>query len=380
MLEELLESHGHSVIPFAAHSENNRPTPWAEYFPTGVDTKNPEIGDIKRFVYSVEARNNMERLLEEAPKIDLAHLHIYYGQLSASILEPLKRAGVPIVQSLHDYKLTCPVYSHVSNGEACEACGGKHFWKALPRRCNQDSLSRTALSVLESYVSRALGDNREIDHFIAVSNFLRRKMTEHRVVAPTDISTVHNFVDANKFEPATEQGNYIFYFGRLESIKGVETLIEAMRPLSDIDLYLAGEGSLRGPMEKQIQEEKLNHIHFIGFQSGSELYDWVRGSVCTVLPSECYEICPMTVLESYACARPVIGAEIGGIPELVSEGEDGFLFPSGNVEGLRDRIVQMIDHRHRAVEMGRIGRKKIEDRFGPETHYTKIKNIYKGIL
>ena len=375
-LGELLEARGHTVVPFASQHPENRPSKWDDYFPLGVDTRAPSPGDAARFVYSPEARRQMGRLLKDGGPFDLAHLHIYYGQLTASILKPLAEAEVPIVQTLHEYKLTCPVHSHLSQGEICEACAGHAFWRALPRRCNEGSLARTALSVLEASVSRALGDTHRIDHFIAVSDFLRDKMIEHDVASPDDITTVHNFVDPDRFEPSRQRGDHVLYFGRIAPEKGLRTLIDAAAPLTDLPVRIAGTGEQRETLESEVARRGLEHIQFVGFQNGEELWDLVRGSICTLLPSEWYENCPMAVLESLACARSVIGADIGGVPELVDDSVDGRLFPSGNEEALREALVWMQEHRDEAVEMGRRGREKIEEQFSPERHYEQVREVY----
>lgn len=379
-LGELLEARGHTVVPFASQHPNNRPSKWDEYFPPGVDTQAPSPSDAARFVYSPEARREMRRLLEDGGPFDLAHLHIYYGQLTASILKPLVEAEVPLVQTLHEYKLTCPVHSHRSQGEICEACAGHAFWRALPRRCNEGSLARTALSVLEASVSRALGDAHHIDHFIAVSDFLRDKMIEHDVIAPDDITTVHNFVDPDRFDPSRRRGEHVLYFGRIAPEKGLRTLIDAAAPLTDLPVRIAGTGEQREALEADVARRGLDHFEFVGFRNGADLWDLVRGSICTLLPSEWYENCPMAVLESLACARPVIGADIGGIPELVDDSVDGRLFPSGDVEALREALVWMQEHRDEAMEMGRRGREKIEERFSPEQHYRQVREVYAEVL
>jgi len=379
-LGELLEDKGHTVVPFASQHPDNRPSEWSGYFPSGVDTQDPSLSGAVRFVYSPEARRQMARLLDDGGPFDLAHLHIYYGQLTASILKPLLAAGVPIVQTLHEYTLTCPVHSHLSQGEICEACEGHAFWRALPRRCNDGSLARTALSVLEASVSRTLGDTRHVDHFIAVSDFLREKMIEHDVVAPDDITTVHNFVDPDRFEPSRQEGEHVLYFGRIAPEKGIRTLINAVVPLTDLPVRIAGTGKQRESLEAEVTRRGLDHIEFVGFQDGEKLWDLVRRSICTVLPSEVYENCPMSVLESLACARPVIGADIGGIPELLDDRADGRLVPSGDAEALREALVWMQSHPDRAVEMGQRGRKKVDGHFSPESHYEQVRNVYTEVV
>lgn len=378
-LEALLKHHQHGVIPYAVAGEQNLATRWSRYFPPGVDVSRPNFFDVLRFLYSRPAKRHLKRLLRDVT-IDVAHLHIYYGQLTASVLAPLRQAGIPIIQSLHEYKLTCPVYTHISKGQLCESCAGKYFWRALPRRCNRESLARTLTSVAEAYVSRALGDVSKVDHFIAVSDFLRRKMLQYGVTKPENITTIHNFVDPRHFEVSRVAGDYVLYFGRIASVKGIQTLISATEPLRDVPLYIVGDGEERAELETHVRQHALHHIRFLGFRQGNELYELIRNCICVVLPSEWYENCPMSVLESLASGRPVIGSDIGGIPELIEDGVDGYLVPSGNAEALREKLLWMASHKTRAVEMGHAGRKKIEKKFSPEIHYQQLMDVYERVL
>ena len=377
-LAELLRKHGHRVIPFTAANAHNEPSEWERYFPRGADFEHPGAGDLLRFLYSHDAVKSIRLLLQDT-NIDLAHFHIYYGKLTASILEVLKRDGIPLIQTLHEYKLTCPVYSHLSNDQICEACEGKHFWRALPKRCNRGSLARTALSVTESYISKMLGAVKKFDHFISVSHFLREKAISHGI--PEDkISTVHNFVDVSDITPNFSIGNYVLYFGRVHRSKGILTLIKAAVPLIHVPIYIVGDGEAMPEVQRIIEQNGCQHIHLLGFKQGDELRELILNSICTVLPSEWYENCPMSVLESYAYGKPVIGADIGGIPELIVDGLDGFLVPSGEQEILQERLLWMSEHKIEAAEMGRIGRYKMETEFNADIHYEKIMNVYRQFL
>lgn len=375
-LERLLEERGHRVIPFAARHPRNRGSRADRHFPRGVDPVDPSPGDIARFVYNPSARRELGRLLEgERP--DLAHLHVYSGQLSASILEPLRARGIPTVQTLHDFKLACPVRTFVSRDKVCEACRGRHFWRALPRRCNRGSLARTALNVVEAYVSRQLGDVEAIDRFIAVSDFLRGKMVEHGVVTQDRISTLHNFLDPAPLRVAEEPGRHFLYAGRLTPIKGVDVLLEAVRDLPGTDLLVAGEGRSRADLEAQARSAGMDHVRFLGFQEDAELERLVRSSICTVLPSVGYETFGLAALESLALGRPVVASRIGGIPEVVDDGVDGFLVPPGDAGALRDRMRWLARHPDRAMEMGATGRRKVESSFDPDAHYEGLMRVYR---
>lgn len=375
---ELLQKHGNNVIPFTAASPKNEHTEWEQYFPRGADFDNPGPIDLVRFIYSRNATTSIQRLLHNTD-VDIAHFHVYHGKLTASILSSIKKAGIPLIQTLHDYKLTCPIATHLSNDDICEACEGKNFYRAIPKRCNRRSLARTLLSVSESYVSRHLGNVDKFDHFISVSNFLRKKMIQYDIPAEK-ISTVHNFVDVSNFTPNYSEGDYVLYFGRVDRSKGIFTLIEAAESLKQFPLYIAGEGEAMPEVEQFIEQNGCEHIHLLGFKQGDELRELILNSTCTVLPSEWYENCPMSILESFAYGKPVIGADIGGIPELINHGDDGFLVPSGDVEQLRDRLQWMCDHKTQAIEMGKTAREKMENEFNADIHYEKILNVYRKFM
>jgi glycosyltransferase involved in cell wall biosynthesis len=378
-LAELLEKQGHQVIPFTAAHPRNQPTAWDSYFPVAADFEQPGLVDLVRFIYSRAASTAIRRLLHEHNP-DIAHLHIYYGKLTGSVLAPLKRAGIPIVQTLHEYKLICPVYTLVSNGQICEACEGHHFWRAIPRKCNRNSLVRTLLSVTESYVSMRLGAVGKIDHFIAVSDFVRDKMVQYGVPAQK-ITTVHNFLDSSTIVPNYKPGEYFLYFGRLERIKGIFTLLEAAAPLKQAQLLIVGDGKARREVAELIERRNLKHIRMLGFKQGNELSQLIQGSLCTIVPSEWYETFGLTVLESFAHARPVIASRIGGIPEIVTHGTDGFLVSPGNPEALREKMEWIATHhRTKAMEMGLAGRRKVETQFDPETHYQQLMEVYRQVL
>ncbi|MBW2072024.1 MAG: glycosyltransferase family 4 protein [Deltaproteobacteria bacterium] len=377
-ITELLENKGHRVVPFAALHSENLPTPWQRYFPQKVDFDKPKPIDIFRYLYSVPAAKCMSRLLQDVA-IDIAHLHIYYGQLTASILRPLKSRGIPIVQTLHEYKLVCPTYSLMSNGRICEACQGHAFWKAIWQRCNRGSVSRSFLSSVEAYISRILGSVSKIDHFISVSEFQRRKFIELGI-PEQKITTVHNFVDCHCIRPSTSHGEHFLYFGRLERYKGVFTLLKAAADIRNVPLYIVGSGKALPEMYRWTQKRQLSHIRFLGFTKGRDLDNLIRQSICAIVPSLWYETFGLTIIETFAHGRPVIASRIGGITEIISDGEDGFLVSPGDAAELRVKLVQMAADNDLAMRMGHAARKKVQEQFSPEIHYKNLMSVYNKIL
>lgn len=374
----LLERHGHTVIPFVAQHPENAASDYSDYFPPAADFDHPGAGDLLRYIYSRPAAKAIRRLIRDH-KPDVAHLHIYYGKLTASILPVLKAEGVPIVHTMHEYRQISPNYTLVHNDNIDEGCCGMHAWRAAVRRFNRGSLSRSALATIEWYVSRMIGSQRRIDRFIAISDFQKRKVAEHGV--PGDrITRVYNFVEpgvvmAKGAAPGT--GDYFLYFGRIERIKGVFTLADAAAALPEIKVKIVGEGDAKAELAEYLTSKRINNVELVGFTQDDELKQLIRCSLAAVLPAEWYEPFGLTVLESFAQERPVIASRIGALPELIDEGADGLLFEPGNADALRTQLQTLANDPARADTMGKAGRAKLLERFTPDAHYHELMRVYR---
>lgn len=343
-----------------------------------VALERPGLADLARFHWSRPARRAVERWLAAPERPELAHLHITYGQITASILAPLRRAGIPIVQTLHEYRLACPVSTFVSAGRLCEACQPRRFWRALPRRCNRGSLARTLVSVSESYLARALGA-AEVDLFLTPSEFLRQKMIAHGIPAGR-LLTLPNFVDSARLAPARGPGEHFLYAGRLERLKGIFTLLDAAAEERELPLYFAGEGEARAELEARVRAEGLRHVHVLGHQDAPTLASLVARARAVIVPSEWYENLPLAVLEAMARARAVIGTRIGGIPELVSEGETGWLVEPGDAAALAARLGHAARNGAECERLGQRARARVEAEFSPDVHYPRLLAAYRRAL
>lgn len=374
----LLQRHGHTVIPFVAQHPENAASNYSDYFPPAADFDNPGAGDLLRYIYSRPAAKAIRRLIRDH-KPDVAHLHIYYGKLTASILPVLKAEGVPIVHTMHEYRQISPNYTLVHNDNIDEGCCGMHAWRAAVRRFNRGSLSRSALATIEWYVSRMIGSQRRIDRFIAISDFQKRKVAEHGV--PGDrITRVYNFVEpgvvmAKGAAPGT--GDYFLYFGRIERIKGVFTLADAAAALPEIKVKIVGEGDAKAELAEYLKSKRINNVELVGFTQGDELKQLIRCSLAAVLSAEWYEPFGLTVLESFAQERPVIASRMGALPELIDEGADGLLFEPGNADALRTQLQTLANDPARADTMGKAGRAKLLERFTPDAHYHELMRVYR---
>jgi len=380
-LSELLNSRGHQVIPFSMQDPRNLPSPFANRFVSHValNGSGPIAERVKtafRVLYSLEAKHKLEGLvLEERP--DLAHLHNIAHQLSPSIIGVLKKSGIPVVQTLHDYKLACPAYLMIAEGEPCDACIPGKFYNVLLKRCTQDSLAASAVSCVEMYLHRLMRTYSKVDAFLCPSRFIMGIM-KRAGFSEDKLYHIPNFVDGGAYEPSFKRSGYFIYVGRLSREKGLDVLLDAKRRVKRPDLVVVGDGELREELERTASNG--GGISFSGFLSKDRLAEVWRGAAFTVVPSVWYENFPYAILESFAFGKPVIASRIGGMPELVRDGENGFLVEPGDSEELAERISYLASKPEELSRMGRLARRAVEERYSVEKHYESIMSLYERML
>ena len=376
-MEQLREA-GHHVVPFSMKDEQNLPSDYAHFFVDNVNYEKPGLSNkiiaSSKILYSFEARSKISSLLDQE-SFDIAHLHNIYHQLSPSILGALKKRNIPVVASLHDLKMVCGNYKMYVNGEVCERCkGGKHY-QLLLNRCTKGSLAGSLVNTLEMYLHQAARLYSQIDLFIAVSHFYRDKLIEFGI-DENKIVYLPSFVAVDKHRVAEPAGDYVLYFGRLSEEKGIDTFIDAAAMNPQVPHWIVGTGPEEQALKAQADENGADNIRFLGFQSGDKLQQLVSEALAIVVPSRWYENSPLTVMEGLAHGRPIIGANIGGIPELIETEVDGLLFQSGDASDLARQIASMTANPGLATEMGQRGRAKVERQFNESLHTSTLLDIY----
>jgi glycosyltransferase involved in cell wall biosynthesis len=334
-----------------------------------------------KVIYSLEARKKLLQLIE-AEEPDIAHIHKFNNTLTPSILYVLKKKNVPVVQTLHDYRTVCPNYNmyDFNKREVCGDCKGHKYFNALKRKCQKSSYLIGLNIAIESYLYHFLKTyQKTINLFISPSRFLKMKMVEFGIDS-NKIVYIPNFIDCRDYMPTYNSSNYILYFGRIENHKGVKTLVHAMEKAKTLKLYIVGEGGYLGKLKAYVAEKKLKNVEFFPHKPRNELNNIIKWSLFTVIPSEWYENCPMAVLESFAFGKPVIGANIGGIPDLVDDRVNGLLFKAGDRTDLAEKINYLSSNRHLISEMGRNARKKIEVKYDENSHCQKLIQAYGKII
>ena len=375
----LFEGIGWQVVPFAMRHASNLPSPWEAYFPDEIELGGnygfaASIVRAQRVIFSLQARRRLGALLDRVrPRI--AHAHNIYHHLSPSILPMLRKRGIPVVMTVHDLKLACPAYTMMADNQPCERCRGGRIHNVAVNRCIKGSLALSSLVMLETAVHRLLRlYEANVSRFVVPSRFVLEKLVQWGW-ARDRFAYIPNFVDVERFRPNQAIGDRFVYCGRLQQLKGVVTLVRAAA-LAGQPLTLVGSGPEESRLRK-LSEELGADVRFLGHQTKDALAEVIQSARAIVVPSECNENAPLALLEGYAAGRPVIGARIAGIPELVREGETGTLFAAGEVEALAaslQRFAQLPDAR--LAEMGAAGRRWVEQDFTAASYRDRLLALY----
>ena len=381
-LAELQRGRGHDVSFFAMEHPDNQPDDNADLFPPRMELNPPPSGVAARVATSIEilyrrsARIGMDAMLDRV-RPDVVHLHNIYHQLSPSILRPIAGRGIPTVMTLHDYKLACPTYQFLDNGKICEACIPRRFHNAARRRCNRGSLNASVLATVELAAHTFLGAYDPVDVLVCPSEFMLAKMQEAEVY-PDRLTHIPHFCDLSQIAPATVPGAGVLYAGRLSSEKGVDVLIDAAALLpADVDVTIAGDGPELAALRARAEAAGVtDRVRFAGRLPSGELHELMRRSAVVVAPSRWYENQPMVVLEAMGCGRPVVASDLGGMPELITDGVTGRLVKHDDPAALAAALTELVTDPVRAHEMGVAAHRGALDRFAIDRHLARLDQAY----
>ena len=342
-LGEYLIKQGHEVQYFGMEHEGRCVGNAVNAYTSDMDfhggSKLAKLTYPLKTIYSSDARRKIRMVLDDF-KPDVCHINNFNYQLTPSIIleiQKWRKEGnkCKIIFTAHDYQLICP--NHMCNnpctGENCEKCLGGHFLNCIKGKCIHGSTLKSAVGATEAVFWKINGAYNYIDTMICCSEFLKTKMDSNPIFAVKTVA-MHNFVNKVAWKDVEKQ-NYILYFGRFSKEKGIETLLKVCRELPEIQFVFAGTG----PLESSFKG--IENIKNVGFQTGKNLEALIREARFSVYPSEWYENCPFSVMESQMYGTPVLGANIGGIPELIDIGRTGELFKSGNADDLKEKIMKL---------------------------------------
>lgn len=375
--KRLLEEHGHTVFT---------------YYRTNKELKEKGIwGKLClpfTAVYSFRTVREVKKIIREN-KIDIVHVHNTLTMVSPSVFYAAFRCHVPVVQTLHNFRMLCPAGSFFRDNVICEECVADGLRCAVRHKCYRGSTAQTVVSAMILKIHRMLGTYRRVN-FICLTEFNRKKLL-NALNAPSvpkrrwavDADRVYikpNFTFAEGLAPSSESGQeeYFLFAGRVEALKGIDIAIKAFEQLPEKKLYIAGTGPMMEEMQAYVKEHQLTNIRFLGYLQKEEMSERFYHARAVIMTSQCYEAFAMTIAEAYSYGVPVIAGSVGNMDGMVKEGITGVKFEYNSAEELAEKVreFETLDV-HKLKENARAFYQK---RLRPEDNYKKLEEIYQDIL
>ena len=377
---QALKAKGHEVVFFAMQDKKNLPCEQEQYFVSNSSVNGnikSRLNMILHIAYSKEAYTKMKKLLQEE-KPDLVILNLVHKQITLSVIDAIKEydARLPVFWTMHDLIAVCPAYSmRDGSGNICEKCLDGSFAPCVKNRCIKGSRLMSILSRYEADYIRKKKWYDRVDLFICPSEFYCKKLQEARFTSGRIVTLRNPLPMDTEYGLYDENDGYLLYFGRLAQEKGVKTLIDAVRKTGS-RLVILGTG----PMEDELKKyaDGLANISFMGFQTGKTLTDFIKRSLCAVLPSEWYENGPYSAMETMALGKPRIVSDNGGLPELVEDGKNGYVYHAKDgADGLADcirKMYELTENEYKAMAQNSVD--KAKRMFDPEKYVDAIEKYY----
>lgn len=375
-LGKLLEENGHEVAYFSMKNEKNIHLNNKEYFVDEIDLNSNNKLKALDVIYSKENKKLMEKALDDF-KPDIVHINNFQRQLSSSIISAIKKRNIPIIYTAHDLQAICPNIVMLNReNEICNKCKNGKYYNCIKGKCIKNSTLKSLLGGIEGYYYRLHNIYNKIDHIITPSIFYEKELKKDGI---KNVTGLHNFILLEDYQVETQDEGYLLYIGRLSKEKGIFDLVKAMKDNKE-KLLIAGSGPEKEKIDKLIKEEKLTkRVKLLGQLKPTEVKEYVRKAHVVVVPSVWYENCPYSVLETIAIGKPIIGADIGGIPELVIDGENGLLFESGNSKDLSKKISELYSNKKLYKKFCE-NSKKISKQYDKNKYYENLMKIYNDVL
>ena len=361
---ELLREHGHSVVVYQRSNAE-------------IETRSMgRSALLRQAIWASDSRDDLQKLLcREKP--DLVHFHNTFAMISPSVYYTCKHHGVPVLQTVHNYRLLCLRADLFRDGKVCEECIGTSVpWPGLRHRCYHGSLSKSAAVAAMLVAHRGLGTwKRKVDLFIAPSAFVAGKLIEGGI-PEQKIVVKPNFTTAPTTVRAERDDHYAIYIGRLSPEKGALKLVNAWDKEENLRLLVVGAGPDQDQIRATIRDRALENVEMMGQLAIDRTAALLKGALFLVCPSECHETFGLVLIEAFACGVPVIAARAGAIGEIVDDGHSGLLFTAGNAYEFRQKVRWAIDHREAMHQMGRNARRVYEEKYTAERNYPILMDIY----
>ena len=364
--KKILEQNGHSVVRYFRH--NN------EIHDFSVLKK---AGLVFTTSWSLGACRDISRLIGRASP-DIAHFHNTVPLVSPAAYRTCRGLNIPVVQTLHNFRLVCPNGLLFRGGRICEECLSGSWLCAIRHACYRDSRAQTAAVAFMTRLHRWISTwDQYVDAYIALTGFMKEKLTASGI--PEDKIYVKPNSPGHELIYSPDHAGYALFMGRLSREKGVETLVRAWRHLPGARLYIAGDGPLKSFLQDQCGKQGRG-VRFTGYVAGAELRRLISHAMFVIHPSEWYETFGLAIVEAFSAGKPVIAAELGASAELITHGTTGLLFRPKDPHDLAAKIQWALDHPGEMQAMGRRARAIFEEKYTETSNYDQLIQIYQKAM
>ncbi|MCE5242555.1 MAG: glycosyltransferase family 4 protein [Syntrophobacteraceae bacterium] len=385
-LAGLLRGKGHEVAFFGMKDARNVPDEHEEFFVEPIDFRKLNdrrslrdcVSVLSRVIYSRENRRRFSKILDRFNP-DIVHLQNIHGHISPSVIFEANARGVPVVWTLHDYKLICP-NTHLlvdSTRQVCEACADARYYRAVLKCCKKGSRLASGMAALEAYAHRWMHVREGVGRFLTPSGFLREKLLRLAGFAAEEVVHLPLFIPPEMFTNGGRDEGYILFMAKLDSIKGLHVLLDACRLAPSVRVVLAGR--LEVPHAEKFIAALPENATYVGMKHGEELNRLRSQARAVVLPSVWYENQPFTIIEAFAAGKAVIASDLGGMTELVLHGRRGLLVPPDDAHSLANAMQWVASNPPEAARMGQDARRYAAGEHAADVHYERLLEIYKGV-
>lgn len=330
-------------------------------------------------IYDRDKQRRVKAALQ-AFKPDIFHVFSVNVQLSPSIVVAAAELGIPIVGSFNDYKHICPNYKLFHHGHICEDCRTSQFYRAIGNRCCKDSLALSTASALEAYVHKWLGIYERFDHFTFSSDFMARTTQQFWKQRTISWSKFRNPFNSGQYAAPDDYADYGLYFGRIIEEKGVDLLIDASDRIGAFPLKIIGDGPDLERLQALARSRGLHHVEFLGPMWGEPLNRILSRARFVVVPSIWHENFPYVINQAFAFGRPVIGANRGGIPELVQHETRGLVFDPDHPDQLAASIQRLAENVAESERWGKAAKTWADNQFCDDVAYSELKLAYRTAI
>lgn len=363
--KNLLIENGHEVILYTRHNDEIKSKGMLGKLVLPLET-----------IFSLKTYNKVKQIVKNN-NIDIVHVHNTLPLVSPSVYYAARKYNIPVVQTVHNFRLVCPGATFTRDNKICEECVNKGLICAIKNKCYRNSFIQSLVSVINLGFHRIMGTYKKIDGYIALTEFNKSKLST--LVESNKIFVKPNFVDfENKDIVSIDKRKYFLYLGRIDKLKGIDLILKAWKDIKDEELYIVGTGPFEEDAKRYVNSNNMKNVKFLGFRNKDEVKQILNKAKALIIASQWYEGFPMTILEAFSVGTPVIAGNIGNIKNIIEDRKSGLLFKYDSSEELVDRI-EIIKDKQIARYLCRGANETFEKKYNKKINYNQLIEIYNAV-